>query len=161
MKPAIVDQPAISSDTASPPNELGTAAARRVALTTEDTAAAETSAPLWEPTPLAHKGIPTSSDVLNATVPKGTLSAIVEHELIAIITRPLAGNETHQTGNDNRERELRSYLGSLSPLEALALRKRLDIDRSDDRVAVAFRRLLAERRHRLTAFLADPRRRRG
>jgi len=77
---------------------------------------------------------------------------------IAIIARPIDSNETHQGGNDRKERELATQLAGLSAMEAFALRRRLDINRDDDRVVVAFRRLLAERRERLRAFLVSPRR---
>jgi hypothetical protein len=158
MKPAIAEQSSVSS-TPAHGNERRSAAARRVALVAEDTPTTDT--PIWEPTPLAPNTIPTSSEVLNTELPKRTFSATAESELIGIITRPLGDHETHQSGGDNRERELRSYLASLSPAEAFALRKRLDADRSDDKIALAFRRLLVERRVRLRAFLADPRRGRG
>lgn len=152
MKLAIAPQP--SAIAPSNQNQRRSATSRRGTLVAES--AQDRLPPIWEPT--QQGSLLTSNDVLHTTPPKGTVSSEIEHALIAIIMRPIADHETHQTSNDNRERELRCYFGSLSPIEAFALRKRLDADRDDDKVAVAFRRLLSDRRHRLRAFLADPRR---
>jgi anti-sigma factor RsiW len=89
---------------------------------------------------------------------KPQLGPIAEEQIIATLLRPLTAEETHQRGNDNRERELQAIFVELSPLEALALRRRLDADRHDDHLVVEFRRLNIERRQRLKDFLCNPRR---
>jgi hypothetical protein len=112
-------------------------------------------APIWEP--FTVEAGPPTDNVLHAR-PKQQLDAATEMMIIATIIRPLDEGSTHQAGNDAREHELRLLLAKLSPIEALTIRRRLDCDRDDDRLVVAFRRLLMERRQRLRAFLADPRR---
>lgn len=133
---------------------------RRLSLVCETTpanAASPSAGPIWEPVPSEHARIPTTSEVL--ALPPGQLAAEVEAELIALATRPLAAGESHYTGGENRERELRLMFARLTPLQAHQLRRRLDIERSDDALVISFRRLAVERRVRLKTFLADPRRR--
>jgi hypothetical protein len=120
-------------------------------------ARATSPAPLWEPIPSDGSRIPSTSDVLHADR-KPQLGPIAEEQIIATLLRPLTAEETHQLGNDNRERELQAIFVELSPVEALALRRRLDADRNDDRIVVELRRLNVERRQRLKDFLRDPRR---
>jgi hypothetical protein len=83
----------------------------------------------------------------------------LEAELLAILLRPLAPGETHQTGNAARERELCEVLARLSPAQALALLPRLDRAAPSDELGTAFQRLIPERRLRLRTFLSDTRRR--
>ena len=59
------------------------------------------------------------------------------------------------------KRDVRGIFETVSALDALVLRRRLDANRADDALAVAFSRLLAERCSRLKAYLADPRRRKA
>jgi hypothetical protein len=78
--------------------------------------------------------------------------------IVATIRRPIADGEGHKIGNDNKERELRAIFELLTPIEAFALRGRVAADRATDELVVAFKRLTIDRRTRLIAFLADPRR---
>jgi hypothetical protein len=131
---------------------------RRVSLVAEAEGTAPVPAPIWEPVAQTQSVVPRSSEVLHPGGPNQDLAPDLEKRLIATLTRPLGLEESHQIGNDNREGELRSYIENLSPIEAFVLRRRLDADRSNDTLAVAFRRLVVERRVRLKALLADPRR---
>jgi len=54
---------------------------------------------------------------------------------------------------------LREAFAALEPVDAFQMRRRLELDRATDVLAVTFRRLVPERRRRLVAFLADPKRR--
>lgn len=119
---------------------------------------AQTCTPIWEPAPRQAVGIPTSSEVINAKPPAHRVAAEFERQLIHALTRPLTCDETHATGNTNRELEVRALFDALSPIDAFVILRRLDADRSDDPLVLAFRSLLAERRARLKAYLADPRR---
>lgn len=114
--------------------------------------------PIWEPTLCTSGALPTTSEVLAATRPPEQLPADLEASIVGTLGRPLRPDEGHQNGNDNRERELRTLFAELTPIQALHLRRRLDLDRNDDLLAVAFRRLVVDRRQRLRTFLADPRR---
>lgn len=132
---------------------------RRTHLQDADTLAAVAPvAPIWEPVGASAGQPPTTSAVLHATRPPEALPAAVEAAFVATLTRPLAPGETHTTGNAERERELASLIVGLTPLQAHHLGRRLDIDRADDALARAWKRLLAERRERLRALLRDPRR---
>lgn len=99
-----------------------------------------------------------TSEVINDGPPKHRVAAELEQQLIEVLTRPLSCNATHAIGNANREREVRAIFETLSPIDALVIRRRLDARRSDDALVVAFGRLLVERQSRLKAYLADPRR---
>jgi hypothetical protein len=135
-------------------------ATRRLSLISEiapGQAVSRRAAPIWEPLAAEPGRVPTTDEVL-ARQP-GQLAAEIDAEIIALATRPLLPGESHYTGGDNRERELRLAFAKLTPLEAYQVRRRLDIDRGDDALVSAFRRLAVERRTRLKAFLADPRRR--
>jgi hypothetical protein len=139
--------------------EPTTIVTRRVRLVAE--AAAATSSLIWEPTRAASVGAPTTDEVLHRRPAPDALPADVEQAIIAMLTRPLHADETHLTGNENRERELRTIFARLTPVQALQLRRRLDADRSTDPLVAAFRRIIVERRQRLRAFLASPRRHLG
>ncbi len=117
-----------------------------------------TASPIWEPVTPEPRAVPTTSEVLAASRPPQQLTADLEEKIMATLSRPLLPGEGHQLGNDNRERELRGLLVTLTPIQAFHLRRRLELDRNNDQLAVAFRRLVVERRVRLRAFLADPRR---
>lgn len=139
-----------------PSTEPVTATARRQALLVQPNDARPTQ-PLWEPVPRGSGQIPTTTEVL-ASPCKPSVPPEVEQALLAVLTRPVAPGETHQNDGNAREHELRRYFDLLSPMEAYALRRRLDVARTDDKLVIAFRRLIIERRTRLQAFLADPRR---
>jgi hypothetical protein len=131
---------------------------RRFSLTADANAYAPTPSQVWDSVRRPAGGSATSSDVINAGAPKHRVAAELEQRLMDVLTRPLSCDESHATGNENREREVRAIFDTLSPIDALLIRRRLDADRADDALVVAFRRLLAERRARLRAYLADPRR---
>jgi hypothetical protein len=131
---------------------------RRVSLVAEGQPPAPSHVPIWEPLSPPPGMVPTSSEVLNASAPKHRLPPDIEERFIATLTRPLDPSETQQSGNNAREGELRGLIETLSAMDAYVLRKRLDADRNDDKLAVTFRRLIAERRARLKVLLADPRR---
>lgn len=117
---------------------------------------------IWTPGSASEPArAPTTSDVLHRARAPENLTPEVEAAILAAIQRPLQAGETHRTGNDAREREVLAIFARLSPTQAVYLRQRLDRDRDDDPVAIVFRRLLAERRRRMRAFLADPRRHAG
>lgn len=112
---------------------------------------------IWEPVAREASSIPSSTEALHVR-PRQQLREEIEERIIATLLRPLSADETHHAGNENREHQLRAMFAQLLPVEALVLRRRIDADRNDDRLVAAFRRLIMERRKRLTAFLADPRR---
>jgi hypothetical protein len=134
---------------------------RRVSLVEEVESKTLVPAPIWEPAFAAPSSIPTTDEVLHRRPPPGALADEIVRTLVASLTRPLRADESHFTGNENRERELKGLFALLEPMEALQLRRRLDADRNDDPLAVAFRRIVAQRRERLRAFLESPRRHLG
>jgi hypothetical protein len=83
----------------------------------------------------------------------------IEGEMLAILVRPLAASDSALIGHARKERELVSLLDRLTAIESHFLHKRLAAPRSDDRLAIAFGRLMIERRSRLLAYLRDARRR--
>ena len=140
----------------SPPSSM---ASRRLDLVADADGAARRAPYLavWEPPqPTNDAAAPTSNVLQMAAAPR--LSATLEASLLAIVTRPLRPDESHRTGNDQRERELGTLFASLTRVEAFHLRRQLDLDLESDPIAVAFRRLTGDRRQRLRASLADPRR---
>ncbi|MDB4963022.1 MAG: hypothetical protein JWP01_3021 [Myxococcales bacterium] len=88
-----------------------------------------------------------------------SLTPALETAMIAILMRPLAVGENQMTGNTNRERELGQLFSALEYAHAREILRRLDLDRADDALVAAFKRITIERRARLRAFLADTRRR--
>jgi len=142
--------------TSAPQPSRSTIATRRVALVADANGA--TSASIWEPGLTSLSAIPTTDEVLNRRPPLDAIPADLERTIVSVLTRPLRADETHVSGNENRERELKAIFSHLGPIQALQLRRRLDVDRDSDPIAVAFRRIVVERRMRLRAFLADPRR---
>ena len=156
--------PAISTEVAAretAPDARVNIGTRRLSLVAEEAEARRRSigAPIWEPVEREPGGLPTTDEVLNAMRPPEQLPAELEASIVATLTRALRPDESHHTGNANRERELLAQFASLTPVQAYHLRRRLDLDRNNDALAVAFRRLLITRRQRLRAFLADTRRR--
>lgn len=134
-------------------------ASRRISLVAAVAADSATNSPIWEPVQRGP-GLPlTTSEVIHATRPPEALPAELEPQILATLTRPLHPHESHHVGNNNREQELRGAFAQLTPNQAFHLRRRLDLDRDSDALAVAFRRLVVDRRQRLRAFLADPRQR--
>jgi hypothetical protein len=114
------------------------------------------SSTIW--TPAAGVEVTTDTLLSNASAPK-SLPVDVESKLRAILTEPIRPGEGHQLGNGRKEHELRTVFASLTPVDALHLRHRLDLDHPVDKLALLFRRLVPERRRRLISFLTDPKRR--
>ncbi|HVK89477.1 MAG TPA: hypothetical protein VM513_35385 [Kofleriaceae bacterium] len=101
----------------------------------------------------------TTDRARSVTRPPEQLDPAMEAALVATLMRPLAPDESHHTGSGNKERELYALLAQLDVMQAFQLGRRLDADLATDALAVAFRRLLVERRQRIRAFLRDARRR--
>lgn len=95
--------------------------------------------------------------VPNAAPPPVTVGAATEQEVIAILTAETVGRIADAF--DRKEGQLRTVFCALRPLEAAALRKRLEAADPSDKLAVLFARFASERRTRLLAILADARRR--
>lgn len=81
-----------------------------------------------------------------------------EPALLEILLRPVAPGMAREE-HTRKEHEIGSLFMRLTVLEAWTLHKRLGNPQPDDAIAVAFGRLIVERRGRLLAFLGDARRR--
>lgn len=127
---------------------------RRTTIANQDDSAA--LLPIWEP--VVRGGAPTSDQVLQRATSQLPIPAELTGATTEIVMRPLAADKGHREGNDNKERELRALFTELSLLNALSVRRRLAADNARDALVAAFHRLTIERRTRLIAFLADPRR---
>lgn len=92
-------------------------------------------------------------------VARPSSSTSVDATLLAILESPIEDYEPAAIGFARKESELRQIFGTLGVLEARALHSRLASPRSGDQLAHAFLRLTADRRARLTNYLADARRR--
>src|SRR5688572_11188026 len=90
----------------------------------------------------------------NADLPSQIQRAMIE----ALGSKPLAG-ETIEIAYRRIERELGEQFARLSPLQARALKLRLEQPREGDILATRFNRLVVQRKTRLLAFLGDARRR--
>lgn len=95
-------------------------------------------------------------------VPRTTATSI-SPEFERAITDVLASKpklgETIDLAFRRIEREIAALFAQLTPVEARALKQRLELVRADDSLTARFNRLVAERRIRLLAFLGDARRR--
>jgi hypothetical protein len=87
---------------------------------------------------------------VGAAVPEPVFTVPIEEAMIEILTRRVGTG--HRDGNDAKERELLELFEELVPAESLALQRRLA--NVNDPLAVAFRRLVPERRARLVTALA-------
>lgn len=105
-------------------------------------------------TPAAQPDTPTTDQARGATGGIRPLPAELEAAMQRVLCRPPTAQETHRECAEHREHELRELLVQLTPIEAFELGRRLDADRDGDALAVAFRRLVRERRQRLRTFLA-------
>jgi hypothetical protein len=83
----------------------------------------------------------------------------LEHAILAALEAPLSNHETMFAGFHRKELAVAALFAQLSVADARALHRRLTMPSSSDPLAVAFNRLVSERRARLVAFLADARRR--
>jgi len=119
---------------------------RLTSVATLDEAAA--AAPIWEAT---------GASLRAASLP--SVAAERERMILDVLLAPIAPLDGHRVGNDRKEARLRELFAALPVLEAMELHRRLRIARADDAVAVAFGRLVFERRQRLLTFLGEARRR--
>ncbi|HEY4182339.1 MAG TPA: hypothetical protein VGM90_36150 [Kofleriaceae bacterium] len=87
-----------------------------------------------------------------------TTSAWYDIEALAILKRP-APTGGSALEFQAKERELMSLFARLTANESRMLHRRLTVPQRDDALAGAFERLVADRRGRLLAFVADARRR--
>jgi len=82
-----------------------------------------------------------------------------DQKIIVVIAAEAAHGESAHTAFRNKEIQLAELFARLTVTDARALHRRLTIPAKDDPVAARFGRLTKDRRDRLTAFLADARRR--
>jgi hypothetical protein len=82
-----------------------------------------------------------------------------EQTLLELVTAPLAPGEMAAAGYDRKEREIGKLFGTLGPVEAWTLHRRLANPLAEDPLATTFARMIPQRRLRLLAFLGDPKRR--
>jgi hypothetical protein len=103
----------------------------------------------------------TGTTIQSATTPSKT-SAAPDHtecEILAVLDAPANVGEAAEAAFRRKERELGAVFATLTTLESRALHTRLSNPKPDDAMAMRFVRLVADRRARLLAFLADARRR--
>ena len=81
-----------------------------------------------------------------------------ETTLLESLRRPVPPGQARD-GHAQKEHELGELFARLAIPDAMTLQKRLTRATSDDPLAIAFARLLEERRARLLRFLGDARRR--
>lgn len=148
MKPTV----AVAEPSVPPATEASGLRALRVALAPD---AASRREPIWELRPRTDVA-PMTDHVLHCQAPQ--MSAQIVAAIVDVINCPLRADEGHRDGNDRKERELRALLRELTPADALSVRRRLNAGRTDDELVIAFQRFTADRRARLLAMLADPRR---
>lgn len=82
-----------------------------------------------------------------------------DEAILVILESPPKPGETLEGLFRRREHALGSLFATLDVYEARALHRRLSLSFPDDPVAMRFARLIAERRRRLLAFLAEAPRR--
>lgn len=150
MKPNV----AVAELAVPPPTERSGLRALRVALAPDASLQCE---PIWEPRARAE-AVPTTDEVLHCHAHGPQLSPQIVAAIIEVLTSPPRAGEGHRDGNDRKEHELRAVLRELRPAEALLVRRRLSASRTDDELVIAFQRFTVDRRARLLAMLADPRR---
>jgi len=94
-----------------------------------------------------------------AVKPAATVSPSIERAIIDIIGAAPRAGETTELAFRRKEHELGDLFPTLSVIESRTLHRRLSNESASDTVAKAFGRMVADRRARLLAFLADVRRR--
>jgi hypothetical protein len=107
---------------------------------------------IWQPP--GGLAAPTTDGVRRGKTPSAPLPERVEAQIATVLARPLSPGESHLRGQERRERELRELFAKLPALQRYTLRQRLERDVDADALAVAFRRLVIDRRLRLLAVLA-------
>jgi hypothetical protein len=83
----------------------------------------------------------------------------LEQAIVAALDPAPSASETMLAGFQRKERALVQLFAQLSVSDARTLHRRLTLPVDSDPIASHFARLIAERRARLIAFLADARRR--
>jgi len=108
---------------------------------------AEADEPLW--TPPSHVAVPVPC----------ALSPESEEAILGILDSPLVNDGSLAVAFAGKERKLLAAIDKLSPIEGLALVRRLAASRSDDPIVARLARFEIGRRNRICAFAADPKRR--
>lgn len=110
--------------------------------------------------PPGRNGCP-SSDELRRDAPKvnDRLPPFFEDAIVRVLLLAPRSGETQIESCVCKENALGFIFEHLSVVQSRALLKRLVADRDDDRVAVAFRRFVPERKQRLCSFLFNAPRR--
>jgi hypothetical protein len=111
-------------------------------------------------TELAPVGVWEQTVVASSASILAPVSAATTTALIAELERPKPPGDTHVHAANRREAALRAQFAQLPPHESLALQRRLEMAAPDDPLAIAFARLVPERRARLLAHLEELRVRR-
>lgn len=93
-----------------------------------------------------------------AIAPAAAVATLFEPQLIEILRRPVDGATSHEA-HRRKEQEIGELFATLTAIEASTLHKRLSSPSATDALALAFGRLIVERRGRLLTFLGDARRR--
>ena len=92
-------------------------------------------------------------------LPEQPVPVVLEAEIIAVLDEPPRSGEPSAAAFQRKEAALRCLFGALDVRDARVLHRRLTIPLRHDPIEQRFARLVAERRARLIAFLADARRR--
>ena len=79
-------------------------------------------------------------------------------QLFELLRKPPREDGSQFAAWEQRETELKTFFASLTPADALAIRRRLRSSKVDALATLWNERLSVERRDRLVEFLADPRR---
>jgi hypothetical protein len=92
--------------------------------------------------------------------PRGQAVALeLERQITEIVEAAPDAHETVEAAFRRKEQTLRDLFSTLSVAESRALHRRLTLGAGTDPLVKTFGRLVADRRNRLLAFLADVRRR--
>jgi hypothetical protein len=83
----------------------------------------------------------------------------LEDEILSVLAASPELGERIEMAFRRKEHELMQVFMRLSVLDAMELQRRLSLGLADDPIAMQFMRLVADRRARLTSFLAGARRR--
>ena len=78
---------------------------------------------------------------------------MLEAEILAALDAPKQEHETSDVAFRRKEHEIGAVFSRLTPVDSLALERRLTLSLPDDPIAVRFSRLVAARRNRLVSFL--------
>lgn len=133
-------------------------ATRRTALTPAEpppgtSTKDSTVTPIWEASS-STSGPPTTTEVLHRQRSSDlTLEADLEAGLVAALTSPLPADMSHRDGGALREQLVADHLMELDARAAFVVLRRLQRNAADDPLAIAFQRLLSERRARLMRIL--------